>query len=71
MWVIYLTPCPNPLARGTDLLRSLQGTHDGLMPIEDSMLLFEHASPKEARYVDPARFVLESELLSLWEGWFG
>lgn len=26
-----------------------QGTHDGLMPIEDSMLLFEHGTPKEAR----------------------
>jgi hypothetical protein len=26
-----------------------QGTHDGLMPIEDSMLLFEHGMPKEGR----------------------
>ena len=29
----------------------LQGTHDGLMPIEDSMLLLDHGSPKEARWV--------------------
>lgn len=28
----------------------LQGTLDGLMPIEDSMLLFEYGSPKEARF---------------------
>ena len=27
-----------------------KGTMDGLMPIEDSMLLFEHGSPKEARF---------------------
>jgi hypothetical protein len=26
-----------------------QGTHDGLMPIEDSILLFDHGTPKEAR----------------------
>lgn len=28
----------------------VNGTHDGLMPVEDSMLLFEHGSPKEARF---------------------
>ncbi|KAK4459392.1 esterase FrsA [Cladorrhinum samala] len=28
----------------------VNGTLDGLMPIEDSMLLFEHGSPKEARF---------------------
>lgn len=27
----------------------VQGTYDGLMPIEDSMLLFDHGTPKEAR----------------------
>jgi hypothetical protein len=27
----------------------MQGTHDGLMPIEDSMMLMEHGTPKEAR----------------------
>lgn len=29
----------------------INGTIDGLMPIEDSMLLFEYGSPKEARFV--------------------
>ncbi|KAH8158520.1 hypothetical protein CIB48_g9725 [Xylaria polymorpha] len=28
----------------------INGTQDGLMPIEDSMLLFEYGSPKEARF---------------------
>lgn len=28
----------------------VQGTHDGLMPIEDSMLLMNYGSPKEARF---------------------
>ncbi|CAK7568362.1 MAG: hypothetical protein SEPTF4163_006350 [Sporothrix epigloea] len=28
----------------------INGTQDGLMPIEDSMLLFDHGSPKEARF---------------------
>ncbi|EKD12710.1 uncharacterized protein L3040_006859 [Drepanopeziza brunnea f. sp. 'multigermtubi'] len=32
----------------------VNGTHDGLMPIEDSMLLFEHGTPKEARFFDKA-----------------
>ena len=27
-----------------------QGTHDGLMPIEDSMLLMNYGTPKEARF---------------------
>ncbi|KAK0717232.1 Alpha/Beta hydrolase protein [Lasiosphaeria miniovina] len=31
-------------------LMLVNGTLDGLMPIEDSMLLFEHGSPKEARF---------------------
>jgi hypothetical protein len=30
-------------------MQKLQGTLDGLMPIEDSMMLFEYGSPKEAR----------------------
>ncbi|KAK3695604.1 Alpha/Beta hydrolase protein [Podospora appendiculata] len=28
----------------------INGTHDGLMPIEDSMMLFEYGTPKEARF---------------------
>ncbi|KAK4986514.1 hypothetical protein LTR66_002096 [Elasticomyces elasticus] len=28
----------------------INGTHDGLMPIEDSMLLMEYGKPKEARF---------------------
>jgi dipeptidyl aminopeptidase/acylaminoacyl peptidase len=28
----------------------VNGTHDGLMPIEDSMLMMEYGSPKEARF---------------------
>ena len=28
----------------------INGTLDGLMPIEDSMLLFDYGSPKEARF---------------------
>ncbi|KAI1407522.1 alpha/beta-hydrolase [Hypoxylon sp. FL1857] len=28
----------------------VNGVHDGLMPIEDSILLFEYGSPKEARF---------------------
>ncbi|CAF9922191.1 MAG: hypothetical protein HETSPECPRED_004991 [Heterodermia speciosa] len=28
----------------------INGTHDGLMPIEDSLLLMNHGSPKEARF---------------------
>lgn len=28
----------------------INGTHDGLMPIEDSMLMMEYGSPKEARF---------------------
>ncbi|ERS98265.1 hypothetical protein HMPREF1624_05048 [Sporothrix schenckii ATCC 58251] len=28
----------------------INGTQDGLMPIEDSLLLFDHGSPKEARF---------------------
>ena len=27
----------------------VNGTHDGLMPVEDSLLLLERGSPKEAR----------------------
>jgi hypothetical protein len=27
----------------------INGTHDGLMPIEDSMLMMEYGTPKEAR----------------------
>ncbi|KAL1297326.1 hypothetical protein AAFC00_004874 [Neodothiora populina] len=29
----------------------INGTHDGLMPIEDSMLMSEYGSPKESRYI--------------------
>ncbi|TVY83847.1 Heptaketide hydrolyase ayg1 [Lachnellula suecica] len=32
----------------------INGTHDGLMPIEDSMLLFEHGSAKEERFFSNA-----------------
>lgn len=28
----------------------INGTHDGLMPVEDSMLLMEYGTPKEARF---------------------
>lgn len=28
----------------------INGTHDGLMPIEDSMLMLNYGSPKEARF---------------------
>jgi hypothetical protein len=28
----------------------INGTLDGLMPIEDSLMLFEHGTPKEARF---------------------
>lgn len=32
----------------------VNGVQDGLMPIEDSMMLFEHGSPKEARFFTDA-----------------
>ncbi|KAK3337528.1 Alpha/Beta hydrolase protein [Cercophora scortea] len=32
----------------------INGTRDGLMPIEDSMMLFEYGSPKEARFFTDA-----------------
>ena len=35
--------------RGAAFTDSAKGVMDGLMPIEDSMMLFEHGSPKEAR----------------------
>ncbi|KAH7018253.1 Alpha/Beta hydrolase protein [Microdochium trichocladiopsis] len=35
---------------GSARLLLVNGMQDGLMPIEDSMLLFEHGSPKEARF---------------------
>ncbi|KAI1391841.1 alpha/beta-hydrolase [Hypoxylon trugodes] len=38
------------LAQPSTRLLLVNGTHDGLMPIEDSMLLFEYGSPKEARF---------------------
>ncbi|KAK0723684.1 Alpha/Beta hydrolase protein [Apiosordaria backusii] len=38
------------LKRESARLFLINGTLDGLMPIEDSMLLFEHGSPKEARF---------------------
>ncbi|KAI0019999.1 alpha/beta-hydrolase [Xylariomycetidae sp. FL0641] len=38
------------LERKSCRLLLVNGTLDGLMPIEDSMLLFEHGSPKEARF---------------------
>jgi pimeloyl-ACP methyl ester carboxylesterase len=28
----------------------VNGTHDGLMPVEDSMLMMEYGTPKEARF---------------------
>lgn len=36
------------------LMWKFQGTLDGLMPIEDSMMLFEYGSPKEARFFSNA-----------------
>lgn len=36
--------------RSSCRLLLVNGTHDGLMPIEDSMLLFEFGSPKEGRF---------------------
>ncbi|KAI0894290.1 alpha/beta-hydrolase [Annulohypoxylon nitens] len=38
------------LDRPCTRLLLVNGMHDGLMPIEDSILLFEHGSPKEARF---------------------
>ncbi|KAI0476342.1 Alpha/Beta hydrolase protein [Xylariaceae sp. FL0804] len=38
------------LDRPSCRLLLVNGTMDGLMPIEDSMLLFEYGSPKEARF---------------------
>ena len=32
----------------------INGTLDGLMPIEDSMMLFEYGTPKEARFFSGA-----------------
>lgn len=46
-FVIRLHPLPGSLDY---LLTFAQGVNDGLMPIEDSMLLFNYGSPKEARY---------------------
>ncbi|SLM39687.1 Alpha/beta hydrolase fold-5 [Lasallia pustulata] len=37
------------LEKESTRLLLVNGTHDGLMPIEDSMLLFNYSSPKEAR----------------------
>ncbi|KAG4421565.1 hypothetical protein IFR04_005292 [Cadophora malorum] len=42
------------LDRPSSRLLLINGTHDGLMPIEDSLLLFEHGTPKEARFFDKA-----------------
>ncbi|KAL2072928.1 hypothetical protein VTL71DRAFT_10252 [Oculimacula yallundae] len=42
------------LEKPSTRLLLINGTHDGLMPIEDSMLLFEHGTPKEARFFDNA-----------------
>ncbi|KAK4188977.1 Alpha/Beta hydrolase protein [Podospora australis] len=42
------------LDRPSTRLLLINGTLDGLMPIEDSMLLFEHGSPKEARFFPEA-----------------
>jgi len=38
------------LEKPSTRLLLVNGTLDGLMPIEDSMMLFEHGSPKEARF---------------------
>ncbi|KAL7621724.1 hypothetical protein AAE478_009051 [Parahypoxylon ruwenzoriense] len=38
------------LQKPSTRLLLVNGTHDGLMPIEDSTLLFEYGSPKEARF---------------------
>ncbi|PMD16032.1 alpha/beta-hydrolase [Hyaloscypha hepaticicola] len=42
------------LEKPSTRLLLINGTHDGLMPIEDSMLLFDHGTPKEARFFDKA-----------------
>jgi len=42
------------LGRKSARLLLVNGTQDGLMPVEDSMLLFEHGSPKEARFFSGA-----------------
>lgn len=42
------------LERPSKRLLLVNGTHDGLMPIEDSLLLFEHGSPKEGRFFPAA-----------------
>jgi hypothetical protein len=47
MWVKRLLSLDNPLT-------GYQGTLDGLMPIEDSMMLFEYGTPKEARFFSGA-----------------
>ncbi|RDW81927.1 alpha hydrolase-14 [Coleophoma cylindrospora] len=38
------------LEKPSTRLLLINGVDDGLMPIEDSMLLFEHGTPKEARF---------------------
>ena len=43
-----------------------QGTNDGLMPIEDSMLLFNYGSPKEARWTSFLPCQSLSYLVMLW-----
>ncbi|KPM44163.1 hypothetical protein AK830_g2347 [Neonectria ditissima] len=45
-WLLELGVIQQPSTR----LLLLNGTLDGLMPIEDSMMLFEYNSPKEARF---------------------
>ncbi|KAJ2906013.1 hypothetical protein MKZ38_003496 [Zalerion maritima] len=42
------------LQKPSTRLLMINGTLDGLMPIEDSMLLFEHGTPKEARFFSGA-----------------
>lgn len=42
------------LERNSCRLLLVNGMLDGLMPIEDSMMLFEHGSPKEARFFSGA-----------------
>ncbi|KAI1343227.1 alpha/beta-hydrolase [Xylariaceae sp. FL0016] len=45
----------NGIAEGKSCrLLLVNGTMDGLMPIEDSMILFEYGSPKEARFFSGA-----------------
>lgn len=42
----------------------LNGVDDGVVPIEDCLVLFEHGSPKEGRSVHPSRSACASGILT-------